>query len=136
MTRPSGTAAEVTSTRGTSEPAEVESRAESATPDPTRARLLIPAFVALLGTDRVITERAQLRTYECDGLAVYKVTPAVVVLPRTAEEVRDVVRLCVGARVPYVARGSGTGLSGGALPAADGVRVVTREIRQLVILDV
>jgi glycolate oxidase len=135
MTRPSGTAAEVTSTRGTSEPAEVESRAERDAPDPTRARGLIPAFAALLGTDRVVTERAQLRTYECDGLAVYKVTPAVVVLPRTAEEVRDVVRLCVDAGVPYVARGSGTGLSGGALPAADGVLVVTTAMRQVLDID-
>src|SRR5690242_19126515 len=100
-----------------------------------RARALIPAFTTLLGGDRVITERAQLRTCECDGLAVYKVVPAVVVLPRTAADVLDVVRLCVGAGVPYVARGSGTGLSGGALPAADGVLVVTSSMRDVLSVD-
>ena len=124
-----------TTTRGTSSPREVESRAGAQAPDPERARALVPRFVALLGADRVVTEHAQLRTYECDGLAVYKVTPAVVVLPRTALDVRDVVRLCVEAGVPYVARGSGTGLSGGALPAADGVLVVTSAMRDVLSVD-
>ncbi len=82
-----------------------------------------------LGNDAVLTDRQQLRTYECDGLAQYKVTPAVVVLPRTTAEVAAVVRACLDADVPYVARGSGTGLSGGALPHADGVLVVTSRMR-------
>jgi glycolate dehydrogenase FAD-linked subunit len=135
MSAGSGTSADVTTTRGTSTPPEVESRAGARDPDPERARALIPAFERLLGADRVVTERAQLRTYECDGLAVYKVTPAVVVLPRTAGDVRDVVRLCAEAGVPYVARGSGTGLSGGALPAADGVLVVTSAMRDVLSVD-
>ncbi|HEX7188373.1 MAG TPA: FAD-linked oxidase C-terminal domain-containing protein [Actinomycetes bacterium] len=82
-----------------------------------------------LGDDAVVTDRQQLRTYECDGLAQYKVTPAVVVLPLTTAEVAAVVRACLDAGVPYVARGSGTGLSGGALPHADGVLVVTSRMR-------
>src|SRR3954451_3949563 len=89
----------------------------------------------VLGPDAVITEHARLRTYECDGLAHYKVTPAVVVLPRTTAEVAAVVRACVDERVPYVARGSGTGLSGGALPHADGVLVVTSQMRDIVEVD-
>ena len=85
----------------------------------------------LLGDKRVITDRQELRTYECDGLAHYKVTPAVVALPHTAQECAAVVRACVAAGVPYVARGSGTGLSGGALPRADGVLIVTSQMRTI-----
>jgi glycolate oxidase len=87
-----------------------------------------------LGDARVITDRQELRTYECDGLAHYKVVPALVVLPRTTAQVATVVRACVEAKVPFVARGSGTGLSGGALPHADGVLIVTAQMRD--ILDV
>jgi glycolate oxidase len=86
---------------------------------------------AELGPDQVLTDRQQLRTYECDGLAHYKVIPALVVLPRTAEQVAAVVRACAAARVPFVARGSGTGLSGGALPHADGVLIVTSQLRRI-----
>jgi glycolate oxidase len=85
-----------------------------------------------LGTERVITDRQELRTYECDGLAHYKVVPAVVVLPHTAAQVAAVVRACVAAGVPFVARGSGTGLSGGALPHADGVLIVTAQMRRII----
>jgi glycolate oxidase len=84
-----------------------------------------------LDRTRVITDRQELRTYECDGLAHYKVTPALAVFPHTAEECAAVVRACVDAGVPYVARGSGTGLSGGALPRADGVLIVTSQMRAI-----
>jgi len=87
---------------------------------------------AALGADQVITDRQELRTYECDGLAHYKVIPALVALPRTAAQVAAVVRACVEAKVPFVARGSGTGLSGGALPHADGVLIVTAQMRRIV----
>ena len=65
----------------------------------------------ILGDDAVITDRQRLRTYECDGLAQYKVIPALVVLPETTAQVAAVVRACAQAMVPFVARGSGTGLS-------------------------
>jgi glycolate oxidase len=90
---------------------------------------------AELGDDAVIIDRTRLLTYECDGLAQYKVTPALVVLPRTTAQVADVVRACITAKVPYVARGSGTGLSGGALPHADGVLVVLSQMRAFVDVD-
>ena len=94
------------------------------------------ALAALLrseiGPDRVITDRAELRTYECDGLAHYKVIPAIVALPSTAAEVAAVVRACVRFGAPFVARGSGTGLSGGALPHADGVLIVTAQMRRII----
>jgi len=88
-----------------------------------------------IGADAVLTDRQQLRTYECDGLARYKVMPAIVVLPRTTDQVAAVVRTCVEAKVPYVARGSGTGLSGGALPHADGVLIVTSQMRAIKEVD-
>jgi glycolate oxidase len=79
----------------------------------------------------VLTDPARLRTYECDGLTHYRVTPALVVLPETTEQVAAVVRACAEHGVPFVARGSGTGLSGGALPHADGVLVVLSRMRTI-----
>ncbi|GIF38191.1 FAD-linked oxidase C-terminal domain-containing protein [Actinoplanes xinjiangensis] len=84
-----------------------------------------------LAPEQLITDRQRLRTYECDGLSHYRVVPAVVVLPRTAAQVAAVVRACAEERVPFVARGSGTGLSGGALPHADGVLIVTSQLRSV-----
>jgi glycolate oxidase len=89
-----------------------------------------------LGRDLVITDRQELRTYECDGLAQFRVTPAVVVLARCAADVQQVVRICADAGVPFVARGSGTGLSGGALPHADGVLIVTSQMRTIHEIDI
>ena len=96
---------------------------------------LIPRMTEICGPDGVITDPAELRTYECDGLTSHRVTPALVVLPRTAREVAAVVRECAMARVPFVARGSGTGLSGGALPHAEGVLIVTTRMRRIIAID-
>ncbi len=85
----------------------------------------------MLPADGVIADHARLRTYECDGLAHYRVTPALVVMPETTGQLAAVVRACAEQRVPFVARGSGTGLSGGALPRADGVLVVTSRMRTI-----
>jgi len=86
---------------------------------------------AAIGESKVITDRQELRTYECDGLAHYKVVPALVAFPHTAPECAAVVAACADAGVPFVARGSGTGLSGGALPHADGVLIVTSQMRAI-----
>ncbi|MDA3643215.1 FAD-binding protein [Saccharopolyspora indica] len=96
---------------------------------------VVHQFRAALPPGMVITDPQQLRTYECDGLASYRVVPAVVVLPETAEQVRDVVRICAEHEVPFVARGSGTGLSGGALPHSSGVLVVTAKMRRILEID-
>jgi glycolate oxidase len=90
---------------------------------------------AELGEGALVTDEAARRTYECDGLAHYRCVPALVVLPETAEQVRTVVRACRDARVPWVARGSGTGLSGGALPHPDGVLIVTSRMRRVLSVD-
>ncbi|MEP7088587.1 MAG: FAD-binding protein, partial [Nocardioidaceae bacterium] len=86
---------------------------------------------ALLPEQSVITDHARLRTYECDGLAHYRVTPALVVIPEDARQLAAVVRACAEHGVPFVARGSGTGLSGGALPHAEGVLIVTSRMRAI-----
>jgi len=101
------------------------------TDTPTSIDALAARMRAILSDEQVVSDRQELRTYECDGLAVYKVIPALVVLPRTGAECAAVVRACVDAGVPFVARGSGTGLSGGALPRADGVLIVTAQMRRI-----
>jgi len=96
---------------------------------------LIERMRAVLGPEGVIAERNQLRTYECDGLAAFRVVPALVVLPETTEQVQGAVRVCHEEGVPFVARGSGTGLSGGALPVSDGVLIVLTRMRRILEID-
>src|SRR5499425_1672383 len=96
---------------------------------------LIPRLASVCGHDAVVTDPMELRTYECDGLTAHRCSPGLVVLPETAAQVAAVVRLCAEAGVPFVARGSGTGLSGGALPRADGVLIVTARMRQIIEID-
>ncbi|MGH3390051.1 MAG: FAD-linked oxidase C-terminal domain-containing protein [Actinomadura sp.] len=102
----------------------------------TQLMALAARFTELLEADRVITDPVRLRTYECDGLTYHKAMPGVVVLPDTAEQIAAIVRECAAAEVPYVARGSGTGLSGGALPRTDGVLIVTSRMRRILEIDI
>ena len=97
--------------------------------------LLAAELHAVLGPTAVITDRQRLRTYECDGLAQHRVVPGMVVLPESAEQVAAVVRACAAQGIPFVARGSGTGLSGGALPHAEGVLIVTSRMRRILEVD-
>ncbi|GIH68665.1 FAD-linked oxidase C-terminal domain-containing protein [Sphaerimonospora thailandensis] len=90
----------------------------------------------LFPADALITDPVRLRTYECDGLTYHRATPGVVVLPESAEQVAAVVKLCDEHGVPFVARGSGTGLSGGALPRTDGVLIVTSRMRRILEIDI
>jgi glycolate oxidase len=90
---------------------------------------------AAVGDDGLITAPAALRTYACDGLTGHRVTPAAVVLPVTTVAVAEVVRTCADANIPFVARGAGTGLSGGALPSADGVVVCLTRMRSILDID-
>ena len=97
--------------------------------------MLIPRMTEICGPDGVVTDPIQLRTYDCDGLTSHRCSPGLVVLPKTAEQVAAVVRECARAGIPFVARGSGTGLSGGALPRADGVLIVTSRMRDIIMID-
>ena len=94
---------------------------------------LSPALVdRFTAATQTIREPEQLRTYECDGLTGRRVVPALVALPGSTAEVQAVVRLCNDDGIPFVARGAGTGLSGGALPVADGIVIsLTRMDRVL-----
>jgi glycolate oxidase len=82
-----------------------------------------------------ITEPEQLRTYDCDGLTGRRVTPALVALPSTTAEVQAIVRVCNEARIPFVARGAGTGLSGGALPVAEGIVISLARMNRVLEID-
>ncbi|WP_306191846.1 FAD-linked oxidase C-terminal domain-containing protein [Streptomyces sp. MK5] len=100
-----------------------------------KALRLAARLRARIGADKVLTDPAQLRTYECDGLTNFRVRPAVVVLAAHRDDVVETVRLCAEAGVPFVARGSGTGLSGGAVPVADGVLIVLSRLRRILAVD-
>jgi glycolate oxidase len=99
------------------------------------ASVPLAELISICGPERVITEHAALRTYESDGLLQYAVVPAAAVLPDTAEEVAAVVAACHRAGVPWVARGSGTGLSGGSLPVEGGVVISLSRMRAILEVD-
>jgi len=90
---------------------------------------------AIAGPENVLTDDDRLATYASDGLLHYAARPRAVVLPGTAEEVRDCVRACAQAGVPFVARGAGSGLSGGALPVAEGVVIAVSRLRRVLEVD-
>ena len=116
--------------------AKTETKTEATTDQqPHNWSLIIESLTAVLGADRVIRRKEELLVYECDGLTSYRQRPAVVVLPRTTLEVAAVVQVCHRFQVPFVARGAGTGLSGGALPLADAVLIVTATMGQILSID-
>ena len=83
----------------------------------------------------ILSRAEELRPYECDGLSAYRTTPMLVVLPRHIEEVQALLRICHQRRVPVVARGAGTGLSGGALPLEKGVLLVMARFNRILHID-
>ena len=97
---------------------------------------LIDEFRGICGDAAVLREPVQLLTYECDALPALRETPAVVVLPGSAAEVQQIVGACSRARVPYVARGHGTGLSGGALPVPGGVVISLARLNRVLDVDI
>jgi glycolate oxidase len=99
-------------------------------------RSLVRELASIVGHGAVISSREELRTYECDGLASHRVIPGLVVLPDSAGQVQQVVRVCHREGIPFVARGSGTGLSAGALPVAEGVLIVLSRMRRILELDI
>jgi len=96
---------------------------------------LLDALRALLPKGAILEEEEQRRPYECDGLSAYRELPWIVVLPETVEQVQAVVRLCDEAGVPIVARGAGTGLSGGALPHKAGVLLSLAKFSAILDID-
>ena len=96
---------------------------------------LVARLRALLPADCVLHATEDLRPYECDGLSAYRQLPSVVVLPRRVAEIQAVMRLCHELGVPVVARGAGTGLSGGALPHPQGVLLSLAKLNTILALD-
>jgi glycolate oxidase len=96
---------------------------------------LVEELRGIVGDRWAYTAEHDLRTYESDGLLQYHVTPVAAVLPGSAEEVQACVRACARAGVPWVARGSGSGLSGGALPVEDGVLIVVSRLKRILEID-
>jgi glycolate oxidase len=90
---------------------------------------------AIVGEEWVFAQEHQLRSYESDGLLQYAQKPGLAVLPGDAEQVREVVAACADAAVPWVARGAGSGLSGGALPIAEGVLIVLSRLTRVLDVD-
>ena len=89
-----------------------------------------------LPRESVLVEREQLKPYECDGLSAYRETPLAAVIPGDDREVGEVLRVARSTGTPVVARGSGTGLSGGALPLADGILVSLAKFNRILAVDV
>jgi glycolate oxidase len=96
---------------------------------------LVARLREICSTEHVLTQPEELATYRSDALAHYRQEPLAAALPGSAGEVREVVRACFEAGVPWVARGSGTGLSGGALPVAEGVLIVLARLRRILSVE-
>ncbi len=92
---------------------------------------LMQRLVELLPKDALLFEAEDLRPYECDGLSAYRKLPMLVVLPSSIEQVQAILRICHELKVPVVARGAGTGLSGGALPHEQGVLLSLAKFKQI-----
>ncbi len=92
-------------------------------------------LAALLPPERFLTRPVELAAYESDGLTAYRARPLAVAVPETADEVIALVRLCHELRLPFVARGSGTSLSGGSLPVTDGIVITLNRLNRILKLD-
>ncbi|RYG35364.1 FAD-binding protein [bacterium] len=90
---------------------------------------------AILSPDRVLADEGALRAYDCDAYAVERNYPTAIVLPESTEETARIVRWCVVNRIPFTARGAGTGLSGGVLPAKGGVVISTKRMNRILAID-
>ena len=90
---------------------------------------------AIVGERGLISSPEELHTYECDGLTNFRVMPRAVLLPASAEQVQAIVRLCYREKIPFVARGSGTGLSGGALPVENGIVISLARMNRILEVD-
>jgi glycolate oxidase len=90
---------------------------------------------SIVGERHLLSAPEDLRTYECDGLTNFRAIPLGVLLPGSAEEVQAIVRVCHRERIPFVARGAGTGLSGGALPVANGIVISLARMNRILGID-
>jgi glycolate oxidase len=90
---------------------------------------------SIVGAHGLVSSPEELHTYECDGLTNFRVMPLAVLLPSETQQVQAIVRVCHRERIPFVARGSGTGLSGGALPVKNGVVISLARMNRILEVD-
>ena len=109
-------------------------------PDPdgdviARRGEIVAALRRIVPGEGVIAEEEELRAYECDGLTAYRQLPMIVVLPETAGQVSEILRYCHREGIKVVPRGSGTSLSGGALPLEDGITLGLGKFNRILDID-
>jgi glycolate dehydrogenase FAD-linked subunit len=102
--------------------------------EPMDARIL-DELRAIVDGRGLISSPEELHTYECDGLTNFRVMPRAVLLPTSAGQVQAIVQVCHRERIPFVARGSGTGLSGGALPVENGIVISLARMNRILEVD-
>ena len=98
-------------------------------------KFFLDQLAQIVGMDGMVRDDAELLTYETDGLVKLRSRPGAVVLPTSTEQVQAVVKLCHETGVPFVARGQGTGLSGGAMPHPDGVLIALTRMNRILDID-
>ncbi len=96
---------------------------------------LLAALAAIVPPESLLSNSEQTAPFECDGLAAFRQPPLAVVLPETEDQVRRILRVCHQLRVPLVARGAGTGLSGGAMPCAEGIVLSLSKLSRILEVD-
>ncbi|ODT65347.1 MAG: glycolate oxidase subunit GlcD [Nitrosomonadales bacterium SCN 54-20] len=96
---------------------------------------LVKKLRTFLPAESVLHETEDVKPYECDGLSAYRQTPMIVALPRTEDEVAEILKACHALKIPVVARGAGTGLSGGALPHPQGVLLSLAKLKSILGID-
>src|SRR5271154_4261475 len=96
---------------------------------------VLQRLAAMLPPGRLLERPEHLAAYESDGLTAFRTRPGAVVIPETAEEVIALARFCRAERLPFVARGSGTSLSGGSLPVAGGIVIALNRLNRILKLD-
>ena len=111
------------------------SAAEKTLIDPLHQQQFVAQLKTFLPAHCVLWKEEETSPYECDGLSIYRQLPMIVVLPETEEQVSEVLKLCHAQQVPVVARGAGTGLSGGAMPMSNGVLLGLSKLNKILKLD-
>ena len=96
---------------------------------------IVQELRAIVGPRGLITSAEELHTYECDALTNFRVMPLGVLLPESTEQVQSILRVCHRERIPFVARGAGTGLSGGALPVENGIVISLTRMNRILEID-
>ncbi|MDH4292920.1 MAG: FAD-binding protein, partial [Betaproteobacteria bacterium] len=108
---------------------------QAAPVDFERQRAVSVALRRFMPENSVLFEREDVTPYECDGLSAYRQVPMVVALPENEQQICEILETCHAMRVPVVARGAGTGLSGGALPLGNGVLLSLAKLMKIVDID-